>query len=118
MGSVRARASQYRLSWDEANPGSRGLQDGQPGRGPLEVEQSAAIGGPMLMVAGARAEKVAQVIVNPAEPGGRSRAFETPHGSIAAFDAAVVLFQPVVQVATGPVPHIFAEFGEDRAGVA
>src|SRR3954468_17112832 len=27
-----------------------------------------------------------------------------PHGSIAAFDAAVILLQPVVQVATGPVP--------------
>ena len=94
------------------------MQDGQPGRGPLEVEQSAAIGGHMLMVAGAKAEEVAEFIVSPAEPGGRSRAFETPHGPIAAFDAAVVLFQPVVQVATGPVPHIFAEFGGDRAGVA
>jgi hypothetical protein len=37
-GSVRARANKYRLCWDEANPGSCGLQDGQHGRGPLEVE--------------------------------------------------------------------------------
>jgi hypothetical protein len=69
-GSVRSRASKYRLSWDEANPGSRGLQDGQHGRGPPEVEQSAAIGGYVLVVAGARAEEVAQFIVSPAEPGG------------------------------------------------
>jgi hypothetical protein len=68
-GSVRARASQYRLSWDEADPGSRGLQDGQHRHGAAEELESAAISGHMLMVAGARAEKVAQFIVSPAEPG-------------------------------------------------
>src|SRR4051794_34113164 len=60
-GSVSTRARKYRLSWDEANPGLCGscdLQDGQHGRGPPEVEQSAAVGGHMLMVAGARAEDV------------------------------------------------------------
>src|SRR5215204_1166566 len=94
-GSVRARASPYRLSWNEANPGSCGLQDGQHGHTPPEVEQSAAIGGNVLVVARVRAEEVAQFIVGPAEPSRRSRAFEAPHGSIAAFDAAVVLLQPV-----------------------
>jgi hypothetical protein len=69
LGSVRARANKYRLCWDEANPGSCGLQDGQHGRSPPEVEQSAAVGGNMLMVAGARAEEVAQFVVSPAEPG-------------------------------------------------
>src|SRR5215212_6277318 len=103
MGSVRARANKYRLSWDEANPGSCGCQDGQHGHTPPEVEQSASVGGNMLMVAGAEAEEVAQFVVGPAEPGGRSGAFEAPHGPVAAFDAAVVLLQPVVQVATGPV---------------
>src|SRR3954452_804014 len=49
---------------------SCGLQDGQHGRGPPEVEQSAAIGGNMLVVAGAEAEKVAEFIVSPAEPSG------------------------------------------------
>src|SRR3954467_12345785 len=68
-GSVRTRASQCRLKWDEANPGSCGLQDSQHGHTPPEVEQSAAIGGNMLMVAGAEAEEVAQFIVSPAEPG-------------------------------------------------
>src|SRR5215207_3944212 len=69
MGSVRARASQYRLSWDGANPRSCGLQNGQHGRGPPEEKQSPAVGGHMLMVAGARTEEVAEFIVSPAEPG-------------------------------------------------
>src|SRR5215218_8155528 len=69
-GSVRARARKYRLSCDKANPGSCGLHDGQHGRGPPEVEQSAAVGGHVLMVAGARAEEVAQFIVCATEPGG------------------------------------------------
>ena len=68
-GSVRARASQYSSSWDEADPGSCGLHDGEHGRGPPEVEQSAAVGGNVLVEAGTRAEEVAQFIVSPAEPG-------------------------------------------------
>ena len=94
------------------------MQDGQHGRGPPEVEQSAAIGGNMLMGAGAEAEKVAQFIVSATEPGGSSWAFEPAHRSVATFDAPVILLQPVIQVATASVPHIFAEFGPDRAGVA
>jgi hypothetical protein len=69
-GSVRARASQYRLSWNEANRGSCCLQDGQHHHGPPEVDQSLAIGGHMLMVAGARAEDVAGFIVSTTEPCG------------------------------------------------
>jgi hypothetical protein len=38
-GSVRTRASEYCLSWDEANPGSRGWQDGQHGHTPPEMEE-------------------------------------------------------------------------------
>src|SRR3954451_17432263 len=58
------------LGW--ANPGSCGLQDGQHGCGPSEEKQSPAVGGHMLMVAGARAEEVTEFIVSPTEPGGRS----------------------------------------------
>ena len=47
------------------------MQDGQHGRGPPEELESAAIGGTGLVVAGVRAEEVAQFIVSPAEPGGR-----------------------------------------------
>src|SRR3954464_9842653 len=117
-GSVRARAKQYRLSWDEANPGSCGLQDGQHGHAAAEELESAAIGGNMLMVAGARAEEAAQFIVCATEPSGGSGAFEAPHWSVAPFDAAVVLLQPVIQVSTGSVPHAFAQRGADRPGVA
>jgi hypothetical protein len=49
---------------------SRGLQDGQHGHTPPEVEESAAIGGYVLVMAGARAEKVAEFIVSPTEPSG------------------------------------------------
>src|SRR3954465_2243481 len=35
-----------------------------------------------------------------------------------AFDAAGILLQPVVQVATGPVPRILAQRGADRPGIA
>src|SRR4051795_6502920 len=99
-GSVRARAKQYRLSWDEANPGSCGFQDGQHGHAAAEELESAAIGGHMLMVAGARAENVAPFVVSPAEPGGGSGALKAPHGPVATFDAAVILLQPVVQMPT------------------
>src|SRR3954464_4530597 len=68
-GSVSALASQYRLKWNEANPGSCGLQDGQHGHTPPEVEQSAAIGGNMLVGAGARTEEVAEFVVSATEPG-------------------------------------------------
>src|SRR3954447_7737066 len=37
---------------------------------------------------------------------------------MATFDAAVILLQPVIQVATGPVSHALAQRGADRAGVA
>src|SRR3954454_18029902 len=119
IGSVRARASKYNLySRMDDDVLSRGLQHAQHGHGAAEELESAAIGGNVLMVAGARAEKVAQFIVSATEPGGQSRALEAPHGPISAFDAAVILLQPVVQVATGPVPHTFAQLGPDRAGVA
>src|SRR4051812_28831313 len=69
-GSVSTCASKYNLcSRTGGNVPSRGFQDGQHGHAAAEELESAAIGGNMLMVAGARAEKVAQFIVSPAEPG-------------------------------------------------
>src|SRR3954462_157157 len=118
-GSVRARASKYSLcSRTCGNVPSRGFQDGQHRHAAAEEVESAAIGGNVLVVAGARAEKVAEFIVSATEPGGRSRAFEAPHRAVAAFDAAVVLLPPVVQVGAGPVPPILAQRGPDRGGVA
>ena len=71
LGSVRARASKYSLcSRTDDDVLSRSFQDGQHGRSPPEVEQSLAIGGYVLVGAGARAEDVAQFIVSATEPGG------------------------------------------------
>src|SRR5215218_4251151 len=69
-GSVRARANKYNLcSRTCGDVPSRGFQDGQHRHGPPEVKQLLAVGGNMLVVAGARAEKVAEFVVGPAEPG-------------------------------------------------
>jgi hypothetical protein len=62
----------------------------------------------VLVVAGAGAEEVAELVVTSAEPGGRSWTLEAAHRSVAAFEAPVVLLQPIVQVAAGPVPHAAA----------
>ncbi len=70
-GSVRARASKYSLcSRTCGDVPSRGFQDGQHRHGAAEELESAAIGGNVLVVAGARAEEVAQVIVCATEPSG------------------------------------------------
>lgn len=72
----------------------------------------------MLVVAGAKAEEITKLIVALAEPGSRLRALEVPHGPVSAFDAPVILLQPIVQVAAGPVSHTPAQLGPDRPGVA
>src|SRR5215218_572722 len=118
-GSVRPRASEYGACLRTCGEGRSGrFEEGQHGRGPAEQEQSTAVGGDVLVVAGAGAEEVAELVVSPAEPGGRSGAFETPHGPVAALETAVILFQPVVLVAAGPVPHTPAQLGPDRPRVA
>ena len=48
----------------------RGLEDDECGRGAAEVEQAAAVGGDMLVVTGARAEEVAQLVMVSKEPPG------------------------------------------------
>src|SRR4051795_13022490 len=117
-GSVSVRASKYRPCRVEADARSSGFQDAQHGHGPPEKEQPAAIGGNVLVRTGAEAEEVSEFVVTSAEPGGRSWALEAPHGPVAAFDAPVVLLQPVIQVAAGAVPHPFAELAPDRPRVA
>src|SRR5215203_1256397 len=69
-GSVRARASKYSLCFRTCGDvPSRGFQDGQHRHGAAEELESAAIGGNVLVVAGARAEEVAEFVVSSAEPG-------------------------------------------------
>src|SRR3954470_24937855 len=43
---------------------------------------------------------------------------EAAHGPVSAFQAAVVLLQPIVEVAAGPVPHRLAQLGADGARIA
>ncbi len=74
----------------------RGLHDRKRSRGATEVEQAAAVGGDMLVVAGAGAEEVAELVVAPTEALGGGEAPEAAHTSDAAFHAAVVLFQAVI----------------------
>ena len=55
------------------------FQDAKRCHGSPEEGQSAATGVNVLVTAGAKAEKVATLIVASAEPGGRSSALEVPH---------------------------------------
>jgi hypothetical protein len=82
-----------------------GLQDGEHGGGATEVEQSAAAGGDVLVVAGAGAKRGAELIVSPTEPLRGPEGLDAPHASDPAPHAAVVLLEPVVLVGAGPVPH-------------
>ena len=70
-GSVRARASKYRLSFraDDDVP-SRGLQDGLHGHAAAEERESVALGENVLVMAGAGAQEVAQFVVCATEPSG------------------------------------------------
>ena len=59
----------------------------------MEEEYSAAVCGNMM---GAGAEDVSELIVPSAEPGRGSGTFEAAHRSVSAFEAPVILFQPVI----------------------
>ena len=73
-----------------------GPEDTRHGHGPAEEEQSAAVGGDRLVVAGAKAEEVAELIMTAAEPTGRSWALEAAHRAVSAFDAAVILLDGLI----------------------
>ncbi len=69
-GSVRVRASKYRVCSCVGGGYSRGFQDGQHDHAPAEEAQPAAIGGQVFVVAGAGTEEVAQLVMASTEPGG------------------------------------------------
>ncbi len=52
-----------------------------------------------------------------AEAIGSVVAFEAPHTSDPAFDAAMVLFKAIIQIDTGPVLHGLAQHSADRSRV-
>jgi hypothetical protein len=63
---------QLRWMWPRRRGDARscGFEEAQHGHGPAKEEQSAAVGGDKLVVAGAKAEEVAELVVTAAEPGG------------------------------------------------
>jgi hypothetical protein len=73
------------------------------------MKQAAAIGGDMLVVAVAETKKGAELVISAAEPLGRGEALEASHTSDPAFDAAMILLQPIVPVCTGPMLHVPAK---------
>ena len=86
-----------------------GLPNADHRDGGAETEPSAVIGGDWLVVTWMRMEEVAAFIVASTEPGRRPGTFEPAHGLVSAFDAAVILLQPVVEVAAGPMAPVSAQ---------
>src|SRR5918993_2099303 len=91
----------------------RGLEHGKRSGGAAEVKQATAAGGDGLVVAGAGAEDVAELVIASTEPLRRGEALEPPHASCSPFHAAVVLLQPVILVGAGPVHDPPAECAAD-----
>jgi hypothetical protein len=73
----------------------RGFQDCERSSRATEVKQAVAPGGDILVVAGARAEVVAKLVIASTEPLGGAEALEPPHTSCSIFHAAVVLLKSV-----------------------
>src|SRR5215213_9695284 len=94
-----------------------GFEDCKRGRGATEMEQATAVGGDVLVVAGAEAEEIAEFVVAATDALRRGEALEAPHTSCAPFHAPVVLLQPVVFVGAGPVHDVTAERAADRPRV-
>ena len=72
------------------------------------MKQSAAVGGDALVVAGAGAERGAELVMPSTEPRGGPERLEGPHTPGPAPQAAVALLQPVVLVGAGPVRGVLS----------
>ena len=55
------------------------------------------VGGDLLIGSGAGTEKVTQLVIGTTEVASRSWALEPAYRAVAAFDAAMILLQPVVE---------------------
>ena len=87
----------------------RSLQDCKHSDCATTMKQTAAVGGNRLAMAGADTEKGAELVIASTEPFGSPECFEAAHTSDPAFDAPVILLQPVVLVGAGPMSHLSAE---------
>jgi hypothetical protein len=101
------------------HPASRsgGLQDAERYRGSAHVLPTPRCRGNTLAHAGPAAQEVSELVVAAAIPPRRSSALQSKHRSTSALDAAVILLESVVQIATCPMPHMAAEFCPDCPGI-
>jgi hypothetical protein len=76
---------------------SGGLQHAQNRCGATKEAEPAVVGGDLLIGSGAGTEKVTQLVIGTTEVASRSWALEPAHRAVAAFDAAMILLQPVVE---------------------
>jgi hypothetical protein len=97
---------------------SGGLQHTQNRCGAAKEVEPAVVGGDLLIGSGAGTEKITQLVVGATEFAGRSWALEPAHRTIAAFDAAMILLQSVIEIPAVAMPHICAQDRPDRAGTA
>src|ERR1700723_2279794 len=117
-GSVRVRACKYSLRSNVRHAGSSGFQDGHYGRGATEKAEPAVVGGHVLMGTGAGTKEATQFIIASTEPTCRSWALEPAHRLVTTFDATVILFQAIVEIAAGAMAHRLAQRRADRPGIA
>ena len=102
-GSFSFRAKRDGRDWEGA-ASLRRLQDGEHSGCTTEMEQSAAVGGNVLAVAGAEAEKGAELVIASTEPRRGPERLEAPHTSDPAFYAPVILLDSLIaNDKTGPV---------------
>jgi hypothetical protein len=97
----------------------RGFQNCEHSRSTTEMQQAATAGRDRLIVAGGRAEAVAEFVVAFAEALGCGEALEAPHTACAAFHAPMILLQSVILVGAGPMhdrrPTSGSPAGSNRA---
>ena len=91
----------------------RGFQDCERSSRATEVKQAVAAGEDILVVAGARAEMVAKLVIASTEPLGGAEAFEPPYTSCSTFHAAAVLLKLVIFVGAGAVHDTAAKRAAD-----
>jgi hypothetical protein len=83
-----------------------------------EETSAAGTGRHRLAVAGAKLKKVSEFVVTSAKAIRRGGVLEPAHRSILALDPTMILFNPVVQILTGPMLHAVTQLHPDGAWIA
>src|ERR1700728_2064087 len=99
---------------DEGRDFLGGFQDTQNRCGAAKEVERAVVGVGLLIGSGAGTEKATQLVVGATEFAGRSWALEPAHRTVAAFDAAMILLQPVVEILAVAMPPTRAQRRSDR----